>query len=77
MVRPPKIEALLASRACRSAIMIGRWLKRDQMRRVLSGLARLHQPWNCPHGRPTLRHLVDVRQVLRGPASGAVGAEQD
>ena len=20
-------------------------------------LARLEQPWNCPHGRPTMRHL--------------------
>jgi len=42
LIRPPKVDALLASRACRGAIMIGRWLKRDQMRRVLSALSRLH-----------------------------------
>jgi len=64
ILRPPKIDALLASRACRSAIMIGRWLNRGQMKRVLSALARLHQPWNCPHGRPTLRHLVDIRHIV-------------
>ena len=64
-VRPSKAMAMFASRACRSAIMIGRPLTRSRMQTVLRGLADLDQPWNCPHGRPTLRHLVDLRQVLR------------
>lgn len=57
--RPPKIWALLASRACRGAIMIGKALRPADMERVLSNLSSLEQPWNCPHGRPTMRHLAD------------------
>lgn len=62
-LRLPRIEYMLASRACRSAIMIGDPLTRDQMRRVVTGMAPLDQPWNCPHGRPTMRHLVDLAHV--------------
>lgn len=62
-VRLPKIKYMLASRACRTAIMIGDPLKRDAMRRVVHGMAVLDQPWNCPHGRPTMRHLVDMAHV--------------
>lgn len=28
------------------------------MARVLGNLTLLKAPWNCPHGRPTMRHLV-------------------
>ena len=48
---------MLASRACRSSIMIGRSLNQAQMCRVLQKLSGLEQPWNCPHGRPTMRHV--------------------
>lgn len=48
---------MLASRACRSSIMIGRALSREEMQRVLGRLADLRAPWNCPHGRPTMRHV--------------------
>ncbi len=48
---------MLASRACRYSIMVGRPLSRTDMRDLLRGLARLRAPWNCPHGRPTLRHV--------------------
>ncbi|EFJ46988.1 hypothetical protein VOLCADRAFT_61856, partial [Volvox carteri f. nagariensis] len=51
------IRAMLASRACRSSVMVGRPLNRGEMRRLLDGLADLRQPWNCPHGRPTMRHV--------------------
>lgn len=60
VVRLPKVNTMFASRACRSAIMIGTALKRDTMRRVVQQMSALHQPWNCPHGRPTMRHLVDI-----------------
>jgi hypothetical protein len=46
--------------------MIGRPLSREAMLGVVRSMAELEQPWNCPHGRPTLRHLVDVTQVTRG-----------
>eukprot|EP00897_Mesotaenium_endlicherianum_P008423 jgi/Mesen1/7609/ME000397S06672 len=115
--RPSRVRALLASRACRSSVMIGTALNKAQMLKVeampymsnaslpacfskdmticmmirwistelfyfvyagysltvdfltsicvvlpqiTSNLATLHAPWNCPHGRPTMRHLVDL-----------------
>merc|ERR1712217_434015 len=57
--RPKKVWQLLASRACRGAIMIGKALRTSEMEKILSNLGSLQQPWNCPHGRPTMRHLVD------------------
>ena len=48
---------MLASRACRSSIMIGRDLDQKTMNKVVTNLATLESPWNCPHGRPTLRFL--------------------
>eukprot|EP00887_Chlorella_sp_A99_P005158 scaffold40.g5158.t1 len=58
VVRPSRVRAMLASRACRSSIMIGRALGPGAMRRVLEHLSQLASPWNCPHGRPTMRHLA-------------------
>lgn len=57
MLRPSKVLAMLAMRACRSSIMIGQHLDRRQMEGVLNSLADLDCPWNCAHGRPTMRHL--------------------
>jgi len=65
--RPPKVWSLLACRACRGAIMVGRALKDTEMERVLCNLGTLQQPWNCPHGRPTMRHLVDTSAAKRVP----------
>ncbi|CAA0832028.1 DNA mismatch repair protein PMS1 [Striga hermonthica] len=62
----PKVRAMLASRACRSSVMIGDSLGRNEMQKViLEHLAVLKSPWNCPHGRPTMRHLVDLRTVRK------------
>jgi DNA mismatch repair ATPase MutL len=63
IVRLPKASSMFASRACRSAVMIGTALGRDAMKKIVAQLAELNQPWNCPHGRPTLRHLVDASKV--------------
>ena len=65
VTRPSRVRAMLAMRACRSSIMIGRALDRRRMRGVLDNLAKLRAPWNCPHGRPTMRHLADLRQLRR------------
>ena len=58
--RPAKVWQLLACRACRGAIMIGKALRVADMEKILSNLGGLRQPWNCPHGRPTMRHLVST-----------------
>ena len=62
--RLPKLVSVYASRACRSAIMIGTALKHSEMRSILDKLPGVEQPWNCPHGRPTVRHLADLNALL-------------
>lgn len=63
VLRLPKLLAMFASRACRSAVMIGTALKTQEMRTIVSQLVEIEQPWNCPHGRPTMRHLVSMKSV--------------
>lgn len=65
MARLPKARAMFASRACRSSIMIGKAMDKGQMARVVAKMATIEQPWNCPHGRPTMRHLADISKSLR------------
>jgi DNA mismatch repair protein PMS2 len=57
ILRPSKVVAMLASRACRTAIMIGTALDKKEMYRLLRFLPDLDVPWICAHGRPTMRHL--------------------
>lgn len=61
--RPSRVSALFASRACRASVMIGDPLKTQQMRRLVRQMAELDQPWNCPHGRPTMRHLCSLKDI--------------
>jgi len=58
--RPTKIRKMFAMRACRSSIMIGKTLSKRQMKHVLEHMGMMEKPWNCPHGRPTMRHLSSL-----------------
>lgn len=58
--RPSKVRKMFAMRACRSSIMIGKTLTHKQMGKVVRHLGELDKPWNCPHGRPTMRHLCGL-----------------
>lgn len=58
--RPSKVRKMFAMRACRSSIMIGRALSHQQMERVVRHMGEMERPWNCPHGRPTMRHLCGL-----------------
>ena len=60
VVRPSKVRRLLAMRACRSSVMIGRSLTKGQMARLVRHMGTMEKPWNCPHGRPTMRHVVGL-----------------
>ena len=58
--RPRKVQKMLAMRACRSSIMVGRTLTTKQMLKVVRHMGEMEKPWNCPHGRPTMRHLAGL-----------------
>lgn len=60
-IRCSKIRSMLAMRACRSSIMVGKSLNRKMMTRIVRNLGDLDKPWNCPHGRPTMRHLMELK----------------
>ncbi|KAJ2504455.1 ATP-binding mismatch repair protein, partial [Coemansia sp. RSA 2049] len=55
--RCERARRMFASRACRKSTMIGDPLALPQMRAIVRHLSSLDHPWNCPHGRPTMRHL--------------------
>ena len=61
--RPSRIRAMFASRACRKSVMIGTALDKAQMRKLVNHMGEIEQPWNCPHGRPTMRHLINLKLI--------------
>uniref|UniRef100_A0A182T4Y8 MutL C-terminal dimerisation domain-containing protein n=1 Tax=Anopheles maculatus TaxID=74869 RepID=A0A182T4Y8_9DIPT len=61
--RPSRVRAMFASRACRKSVMIGRALSVREMERLIRHMGEIDQPWNCPHGRPTMRHLVNLAMI--------------
>ncbi|KAK0481600.1 hypothetical protein IW261DRAFT_1471496 [Armillaria novae-zelandiae] len=60
MVRCSKARAMFAMRACRKSVMVGMPLTKGQMTAIVHHMGTMDQPWNCPHGRPTMRHLCDL-----------------
>ncbi|GAB7337172.1 hypothetical protein MBLNU457_g2560t1 [Dothideomycetes sp. NU457] len=58
--RPTKVRKMLAMRACRSSIMVGKTLPKSRMEKVVRNMGEMEKPWNCPHGRPTMRHLAGL-----------------
>nr|WJN24954.1 mismatch repair protein [Pseudozyma thailandica] len=62
-VRCSKAKNMFASRACRKSVMIGTALKKSRMEEILRNMGTIEQPWNCPHGRPTMRHLACLKSM--------------
>lgn len=60
--RPSKVRKLLASRACRSSVMIGKTLQNARMKEIVKHMGSMDKPWSCPHGRPTMRHLYGLEK---------------
>jgi DNA mismatch repair protein PMS2 len=71
--RPSKVRKMFAMRACRSSIMVGKNLSHKQMEKVVRHMGELDKPWNCPHGRPTMRHLFS----MSGFDEGLAGAKEE
>ena len=55
---PPAAQRVLASKACRRAVMFGTRLDVADAQRILAELARCELPFQCAHGRPTLAPLA-------------------
>lgn len=43
--RPSRVRAMFASRACRKAVMVGDPLTCAQMKKLITQLGELEQPW--------------------------------
>lgn len=63
-VRLPKAVAMFASRACRSSKMIGDTLTEKDMHIIVNNLKTVVDPWTCPHGRPTMRHIKELLSCM-------------
>jgi DNA mismatch repair protein MutL len=55
--RLPVRDRVLASYACRAAIMQGKRLTVPEMRALMDQLFATPRPYTCPHGRPTLLRI--------------------
>ncbi|XP_053897630.1 mismatch repair endonuclease PMS2 isoform X2 [Malaclemys terrapin pileata] len=60
MCRPSRVRQMFASRACRKSVMIGTALTVNEMKKLITHMGEIEHPWNCPHGRPTMRHIVNL-----------------
>lgn len=60
MCRPSRVRQMFASRACRKSVMIGTALSTSEMKQLVTRMGEMEHPWNCPHGRPTLRHVANL-----------------
>ncbi|KAI8878118.1 DNA mismatch repair protein MutL [Backusella circina FSU 941] len=67
MVHCSKTRDMFASRACHKAVRIGQALTKKQMKQIINHMGEIDQPWNCPHGRPTMRHLCSLAKVKTKP----------
>ena len=76
--RPSKVRRLFAMRACRSSVMIGKTLTSRHMEKLVRNMGEIDKPWNCPHGRPTMRHLLGLGKWEGWrEGMGVVGLEEE
>lgn len=57
---PTAVQNILASHACRGAIMFGDVLSREQCEGLLRDLAETKHPFVCAHGRPSIAPVFVV-----------------
>lgn len=76
-VRCSKARSMFASRACRKSVMIGTALNKARMGSILANMGTIEQPWNCPHGRPTMRHLACLQTLADMNPQGCTDDEPD
>jgi len=59
---PPFVKTVLASNACRYAIMFGDSLTHEQCVELISSLSKCNFSFICAHGRPSIIPLIDMKQ---------------
>lgn len=63
LLKPAAVLRVLASKACRGAVMFGDLLDAARCKGLVSDLMSCSLPFNCAHGRPSMVPLVDLRPL--------------
>ena len=61
------IENRIASRACKAAIKGNQKMSKDECKKLLEFMLTLKNPYQCPHGRPTLIRIskTDLEKMFK------------
>ncbi|MBP5528817.1 MAG: DNA mismatch repair endonuclease MutL [Lachnospiraceae bacterium] len=61
------IETRIATRACKAAIKGNQKISKDECRKLLENMLTLKNPYQCPHGRPTLIRIskTDLEKMFK------------
>ena len=60
LLRPPAINRILASRACRSALKFGDKVSTEECAVLLEKLAGTNFPFQCAHGRVSVKPVLPL-----------------
>jgi len=61
-IKPPFVRRILASQACRNAIMFGDRLSLEECRILLKELSKCQSSFVCAHGRPSVIPLINLKE---------------
>ena len=61
------IETRIATRACKAAIKGNQKMSKDDCKKLLENMLTLKNPYQCPHGRPTLIRIskTDLEKMFK------------
>ncbi len=51
---PQAVEERIATMACKASVKGGNKISKDEMETLIDEMLKLDNPYNCPHGRPTI-----------------------
>ena len=63
LIKPAFVKRVLASRACRYAIMFGDALSQERCEELIRDLSKCELCFVCAHGRPSVVPLLDMRTL--------------
>jgi len=71
-IKPPFVKHVLASNACRYAIMFGDELTHDKCVELISSLSKCELCFICAHGRPSIIPLIDMNKDEKAHSTSEV-----